>query len=95
MVFRSRSVTGADADADWTLDGEVTMGEITRPLSLAVELGGVQEPMGGGVRHAGFEATGELRRSDFGISPGIPSAMLGDVIKIQIDLELLEPTAEA
>ena len=44
-----------------------------------------------GTRHAGFEATGELRRSDFGVAPAVPSAMLGDVIKIQLDLELIEP----
>jgi polyisoprenoid-binding protein YceI len=92
MIFRSTSITGGDAD--WTLDGELTIGDITRPLSLAVELGGLQELPGGGPRHAGFEASGELRRSDFGIAPGLPSAMLGDVIKIQIDLELLEPVAE-
>jgi polyisoprenoid-binding protein YceI len=91
MTFRSTSITGAGAD--WTVDGEVTIGETTQPFSLAVELGGIQE-VPGGPRHAGFEATGELRRSDFGIAPGVPSAMLGDVIRVQIDLELLEPTVE-
>jgi polyisoprenoid-binding protein YceI len=91
MTFRSTAITGAGED--WSLDGDLTIGEVTRPLSLAVELGGIQE-FPGGPRHAGFEATGELRRSDFGIAPGLPSAMLGDVIKIQLDLELLEPSAD-
>ena len=89
IEFRSTSITGAGED--WTLEGEATIGGITKPVTLAVELGGIEEFPGGGPRHAGFEATGELRRSDYGIAPGMPSAMLGDVIKIQLDLELLEP----
>ena len=44
---------------------------------------------------AGFEATGELRRKDFGIDlalpPGVSGAMLGDVVKIELDIQLIEP----
>ena len=90
MTFRSTSIDGAGDE--WTLAGELTIGSVTRPFSLALELGGVQEFPGDGFRHAGFEATGELRRSDFGIAPGIPAAMLGDIIKVQLDVQLLEPT---
>jgi polyisoprenoid-binding protein YceI len=92
MTFRSTSITGSDAD--WRIDGAITIGEVTRPFSLDVELGGIQE-LQDGPRRAGFEATGEFRRSDFGIAPSLPSAMLGDVIKVQIDLELLEPAPGA
>ena len=88
--FRSTAISGSGDD--WTLEGEATIGGITKPLTLNVELGGIGDFPGGGPRHAGFEATGELRRSDYGIAPGMPSAMLGDVIKIQLDLELLEPS---
>ena len=90
LTFRSTALEGDGAD--WTLEGEVTIGDVTRPVSLAVELGGVQDFIDGS-RHAGFEATGELKRTDFGIAPGMPAAMLGDVIKLQLDLELVEPTA--
>lgn len=88
LTFRSTGISGEGED--WTLDGDVTIGGITKPISLAVELGGVEEFIDG-TRHAGFEATGELKRSDFGIAPGMPAAMLGDVIKLQLDLELIEP----
>lgn len=93
MTFRSTSISG-EGD-DWTLTGDLTIGAVTRPFSLAVELGGLEEFPGGGPRHAGFEATGELRRSDFGIAPAIPAAMLGDVVKVQLDLQLLEPSADS
>ena len=67
---------------------------ITRPFQLAVELGGIEE-FPGSPRHAGFEATGELRRKDFGIDlalpPGVNAVALGDVVKIELDVQLLEP----
>lgn len=88
MSFRSTGVRGAGTD--WVLDGELTIGDVTRPLSLDVELGGVEDFFDG-TRHAGFEATGELRRKDFGLGFGPLGAMLGDVVKIELDLQFVEP----
>lgn len=90
MAFRSTAIEGA-ADR-WTVHGELTIGDVTRPLSLDVELGGVAEFPVDGSRHAGITASGELRRSDFGIAPGLPAPMLGDVVRIELDLELNEPS---
>jgi polyisoprenoid-binding protein YceI len=36
----------------------------------------------------GFSATTTLHRLDFGIGAGMPAAMLGDDVKITIDLDL-------
>ena len=58
-------------------------------MTLDVEFGGVAEFPADGRRHAGFEATTQIRRQDFGLMPSIPSAMLGDVIKIELDLQLV------
>jgi polyisoprenoid-binding protein YceI len=92
MTFRSTGVSGSGSD--YRVDGELTIGEVTRPVSLAVELGGI-EPFFDGRRHAGFEATTEIRRKEFGIDlalpPGVSGAMLGDVVKIELDLQLVEP----
>jgi polyisoprenoid-binding protein YceI len=92
MVFRSTRVTGAGSE--YRVDGELTIGEVTRPTVLAVEFGGI-ETFPGGPRHAGFEATMEVRRKDFGIDvqlpPGVSAVMLGEVVKVQLDLVLLEP----
>jgi polyisoprenoid-binding protein YceI len=94
MVFRSTRVTGAGSE--YRVDGELTIGEVTRPTVLAVEFGGI-ESFPGGPRHAGFEATMEVRRKDFGIDvelpPGVSAVMLGEVVKVELDLELLEPAA--
>ncbi|UQT59248.1 YceI family protein [Streptomyces durmitorensis] len=87
MTFRSTQVIGKDEE--WTLEGELTIGEVTRPITLAVEFGGVQAFPGSPRRHAGFEATGEIRRSDYGLDFG--AGLLGDVVKIQLDMQFLEP----
>jgi len=92
MTFRSTSLT-ENGDA-YRLDGELTIGDVTRPVHLDVEFGGIEE-FPGGPRHAGFEARGELRRKEFGIDialpPGVNVVALGDVIKIELDIQLLEP----
>src|SRR3954469_15882281 len=93
MVFRSTRIAGAGVD--YQIDGDLTIGDITRPIVLAVELGGIESIPGGGPRHAGFEATTEIRRKDFGIDlsmpPGVSGVVLGDVVKVELDLQLLEP----
>ena len=89
MTFRSTGVRGG-AD-DWVLDGDLTIGDVTRPIALDVELGGVADFVDG-TRRAGFEAKGELRRKDFGIDFGPLNALLGDVVKIELDLEFIEPS---
>jgi polyisoprenoid-binding protein YceI len=97
MTFRSTGVRpGGDSgddgdDSRWQLDGELTIGEVTWPVTLAVVLGGIGDHPMGGPRHAGFEAIGEIRRSDYGLGPQIPAPVLGDVVKIELDLQLLEP----
>ncbi|HET6834922.1 MAG TPA: YceI family protein [Acidimicrobiales bacterium] len=94
MVFRSTRIAGAGAE--YQVDGELTIGDITRPIVLAVELGGI-ETFPGGPRHAGFEAATEIRRKDFGIDvampPGVSVVALGDVVKVELDLQLLEPAS--
>ncbi len=92
LAFRSTSVSG-EGD-EWRLDGDLTIGEVTVPVQLEVELGGVEVFPADGRQHAGFEATTQIRRQDFGLMPAIPSAMLGDVIKIELDLQLVEPGSD-
>ncbi|MDQ1422645.1 MAG: hypothetical protein QOD72_143 [Acidimicrobiaceae bacterium] len=94
IMFRSTRVAGAGSE--YQIDGDLTIGDITRAIVLAVELGGIQA-VPGGPRHAGFEATTEIRRKDFGIDialpPGVNVVALGDVVKVELDLQLLEPAS--
>lgn len=95
MTFRSTGIAGAGSD--WTLTGDLTIGDVTGPLELEVEFGGIEE-FPGGARHAGFEARGELRRSDFGLDFALPpgtAKLLSDVVKIDIDVQFVEPEPNA
>lgn len=91
MAFRSTAISGAGEE--WTMAGELTIGEVTRPLTLAVEFGGVGEF--GEERHAGFEASGEIRRGDFGLNFGTGDAIIGNTIRIHLDMQFTEPPPEA
>lgn len=89
MTFTSTTISGDEHR--WAVAGVLAIGDDARPFQLDVELGGIADFPLGGPRHAGVTATGELRRSDFGIAPGYPAPVLGDAVKVELDLELLEP----
>ncbi len=97
-TLEHRSTAVRDAGDHDEVEGDLTIGGITHPVVLDVELGGV-EAFPGGPRHAGFEATAQFRRKDFDIDlalpPGVDVVAFGDVIKVEIDLQLLEPDVES
>ena len=87
MTYRSMGVR-VDGD-DFILDGELTLKGVTKPVSLQLELGGFgQDPYGG--TRAGFTATGELKRSDFGVDFNAVLETGGVVVadKVSIILEI-------
>lgn len=88
MTFRATGLEGSGDDL--TLVGDLTIGEVTRPASFQVEFGGVEAFPADGRLHAGFEATGEIRRKDFGLDGGLlATTMLGDVVKVEIDVQFV------
>ncbi|WP_225724906.1 MULTISPECIES: YceI family protein [unclassified Nocardia] len=74
----------------FTVQGEATLGAITKPVTLEVEWGGVREHPATGERHAGFSASGIIKRTDFGVGGPLPG-MLSDAVKIELEIQLVEP----
>ncbi|MFB8278667.1 YceI family protein [Nocardia colli] len=72
------------------VEGEATLGGVTKPVTLDVEWGGVQEFGATGDRHAGFSATGTIKRTDFGVGGPLPG-MLSDKVNIELEIQLIEP----
>jgi polyisoprenoid-binding protein YceI len=73
MTFRS---TGIRPDAgSFSVDGQLTIRGVTRPVSLAVEVNGFGPDPYGGTR-VGFSAIGQINRMDFGSAsrPQCPAA---------------------
>ena len=89
MSFTSTGVT-ISGDDQYTVSGELSIGEVTRPVELAVEfLGEGPDPWSG--TRLGVEATTSISRQDFGIDFNIPiqgeRAMIGNKIDILITAE--------
>lgn len=99
ITFKSTSVepTGpntAKVAGDFSLHG------VTKPLVLDVIFNGGYDgaPMDPGSR-VGFSAQGKIKRSDFGVSYGVPQPGstfgVGDEVEIQIEAEFTKPKPAA
>jgi len=95
IVFRS---TGVRPDGNyWVVDGELTVHGVTRPVPLLLELNGVRQDPYGNTR-AGFSASTEINRRDFGVTINMPmdggGAVVSDRINISLEVEaVLKPAA--
>lgn len=85
-----RAVEPVQVAESFVVEGEAALGGITKPVTLDVEWGGVQVFAGTGDRHAGFSATGAIKRTDFGVGGPLPG-MLSDTVKIELEIQLIEP----
>jgi polyisoprenoid-binding protein YceI len=71
-----------------TVNGNLTLHGVTKPVTLAVE--GPTGPVSGMDHkpHAGFSATTTISRTAFGIASKYPAAVLGDDVKLTIELDV-------
>lgn len=92
IVFKSTSVNLIN-QSEATLNGELTIKEITKPVSLNVVYNGVSKSPWGG-ESAGFSTEGKINRKDWeltwnqGLETG--GVLVGDEITITIELELIK-----
>ena len=93
MVFASTGIEGSGDE--YKLHGDLTLRGITKAITLDVEFGGVEASPFDKKPRAGFSAEGTLSRKDYGIDFNVPlggdKLMVGDKIKINLELELLPP----
>jgi len=84
--FESTSV--AKNGDDLTINGNLTLHGVTKPVVLTAE--GPRGPATGmdKKQHAGFSASTKIKRSDFGIGSKFPAAMVGDEVKLNIELDV-------
>jgi len=73
-----------------SIAGNLTLHGVTKPVTLNVEGPTGPVPGMGGKQHAGFSANTILSRSAFGIGAKMPPAMVGDEIKLSIDLDVVK-----
>lgn len=95
MTFVSNNIQGIGED--YTLVGDLTLNGITKPVELSVEFFGTSVfPMDQSTR-AGFTATGNLSRKDYGIDFNVPlggdKVMVSDKVALELDVQLVAPAA--
>ena len=94
--YRSTSVQPADGD-QWRVDGDLTVKDITRPISLNVEFCGVATDPWGNAR-AGFLGTTEINRHDFDITWNqaleTGGYLVGKGVRVEIDVEAVRSAGE-
>ncbi|MGK6320071.1 YceI family protein [Sphingomonas sp. DT-204] len=80
--FVSTNVTVNGQSA--TITGNLTLNGVTKPVTLAAEFygAGKMPAQMGGKENVGFTATGTIKRSDFGVTMGIP--LVSDEVKLDI-----------
>ena len=87
-TFTSTSV--AKSDNGLIINGNLTLHGVTKPVVLHAE--GPRGPAPGMDHkpHAGFSATTTVKRTDFGIGAKFPSTVVGEEVKLDIELEVVK-----
>jgi polyisoprenoid-binding protein YceI len=83
--------TGLVPDGDdWKLTGELTIRGVTKPVTFNMSFDGVMADPYGNTK-AGFTASGEISRQDWGLTWNVPleggGVLVSEKLKIEFDVE--------
>ena len=96
LKFVSTGISKA-SDGSFKLAGNLTIKDVTKPVTLDVEYGGTAVDFYGNTK-AGFDATTKISRKEFGLTwDGITEAgsiVVGDEVKIIISAQFAKVAAE-
>ncbi len=81
ITFKSTKVTRAGANTA-KVNGDLTLHGVTKPVTLTVTFNGAGTNPLDKKYTTGFEATGKIKRSDFGVTKYVP--LIGDMVDITI-----------
>ena len=90
LRFRSARIARA-GNGKFTVTGDLTIRDVTKPITLTIESGGrVRDPWGG--ERIGFSTSTKINRKDFGLrwnqALETGGVLVGDEVKISVELEL-------
>ena len=92
-TFKSTRVETTDMPGHLKVTGDLTLRGVTHPVMLDVVLNKIGDNPRMHMPAVGFEATGTLKRSDFGLGKFVPQ--VSDEVTLQITCEAEEATADA
>jgi polyisoprenoid-binding protein YceI len=92
LTFASKSIEAVD-DETFTITGELTLHGVTREVQLTAEVQGVDTDPWGNER-VGVEITGQLSRSDYGMTfnqaLGSGNMLVSDKVKLALDISAVK-----
>jgi len=89
MIFEGQSATPL-TETTGRISGDLTLLGVTRPLTLDVRLNKAGNyPFGDEHYAIGIDATGTIRRSEFGMTYGVDGGWVGDDIRLVIGFEAI------
>jgi polyisoprenoid-binding protein YceI len=88
ITFVSTKVERTEVPGKWKVTGNLTLHGVTKPVVLETTLNKAGTYPMLKIPALGFDATTRFKRSDFGVSVGVP--MVGDEIEVRITVEALE-----
>ncbi|MCJ0872480.1 YceI family protein [Streptomyces sp. AP-93] len=92
MTFRSTEAQQLGGDK-YRITGELTIKDVTRPLSIDLEFGGAATDVYGNER-VGFEGSAEILRSDWGLTWNAAletgGVMVSDKVKLTFDISAIK-----
>lgn len=96
LVFRSTGIKKTGDDT-YQLEGNLTIRDITKPVSLTAEFGGTMLDPYGNLK-AGFEVSGKLNRKEFGLRwdavTEAGGAVVSDEVKLQANVQFIKTRPE-
>ncbi len=98
ITFKSTKVEKKDATT-YHVTGDLTIKDVTKPVTLDVEYNGTATPPWGGSKRAGFTATTAINRKDFGLNWNVAleagGVLVGENVKISLEIEAIPVEVEA
>lgn len=92
LTFKNGKFTKKSED-EYTLTGDFTIRDITKKVTLDVELGGIMEDPYGQTK-MGMEVRGKINRKEFGLKWNAVTeaggVVVGDDIKLQLNLQFVK-----
>ena len=96
MIYTAHTIDEID-DQNYVVVGELDIGGTARPLTLPLELTGVERDQTGALR-AGLEGTRRITRKEWGISWNTPldsgGVLVSDKITLEFELSLIKRESE-
>lgn len=92
LSFKSSKLEKISGE-EYTLHGDLTIRDVTKPVSLAVDFGGIATDPYGNVK-AGFSLNGKINRKDFGLTWNAPTEtgglLVSEDVKLHAEIQLVK-----